>query len=177
MAEVTRFAYTEFDKLLELRGPIAIAAQQVLKAVAITDDNVVFPPSYANPSEKKDDPPVYNIDVLDPENPSKNVCVLDSVPSQANRMEPLFGLPEYSALVPQYYVKLTVDSPPVSILQIGHRLADAVFRGTTLRHQIVQAFKDYSNGNAESLAKIGPTSLVFGAWDSRDARVSKSLVW
>jgi CRISPR-associated protein Csb1 len=171
MSESTRFDYSEFDKLLDPKGPVMIAAQQFLKAAAISNDDIVFPPSYANPSEKKDDPPVYNIDVLDPGNASKNVCVLDSVPSQANRMEPLFGLPEYSALVPQYSVKLTEDSPPVSLLHVGHRLADAVFRGTTLRNQIVQAFNNYAKGDAAPLAKLGATSLVFGVWDSRGTGV------
>ena len=148
-----------------------IAGQQFLKIAAISSDDVVFPPSYANPSEKKDDPPVYNIDVLDSADQSKNVCVLDSVPSQANRMEPLFGLPEYSALTPLYSVKLTEDSLPVSILQVGHRLADAVFRGTTLREPIVKAFREYARGNAAPLAKLGATSLVFGVWDSRGTGV------
>lgn len=171
MVEATQVDSTEFDKLLNPEGPVMIAGQQFLKIAAVSNDDVVFPPSYANPSEKKDDPPVYNIDPLDPEDTSKNVCVLDSIPSQANRMEPLFGLPEYSSLVPQYSVKFTKDSPPVSILRIGHRLADAAFRGTILRDSIVQAFRDYGKGNAVPIAKLGATSLVFGVWDSRGTGV------
>jgi CRISPR-associated protein Csb1 len=172
MSELAKFDYSAFDKLLDPKGPVMIVGQQFLKPASFdATTEIVFPPSYANPSEKKDDPPVYNIDVVDPGNPSKNACVLDSIPSQANRMEPLFGLPEYSALVPQYSVKLTEDSPPVSILHIGHRLADAVFRGTALRDQIVQAFKDYAKGNAAPMARLGATSLVFGAWDSRGTGV------
>ena len=167
MSESQNFDYTEFDKLLASDGPVMIVGQQFLKLAAISPDEIVFPPSYANPSEKKDDPPVYNIDVLNPEKPSENVCVLDSIPSQANRMEPLFGLSAYSSLVPQYSVKLVDDVPPVSILNVGHRLADAVFRGTTLRDAIVAAFKDYAKGNATPIAKLGATSLVFGVWDSR----------
>jgi CRISPR-associated protein Csb1 len=167
MSESQSFDYTEFDKLLASDGPVMIVAQQFLKVAAISPDEIVFPPSYANPSEKKDDPPVYNIDVLNSDKPSENVCVLDSIPSQANRMEPLFGLPAYSSLVPQYSVKLLDDVPPVSILNIGHRLADAVFRGTTLRDAIVAAFKDYAKGNATPIATLGATSLVFGVWDSR----------
>ena len=171
MSESPDFDYTEFDKFLAASGPVVIAGQQVLKVASISKDDIVFPPSYANPSEKKDDPPVYNIDSLDPSDPSKNVCVLDSIPSQANRMEPLFGLPDYALLVPQYFVKFLDDAPPVSVLNIGHRLADAAFRGTTLRNEIVTAFKDYANGNAASLARLGATSLVFGVWDSRGSGV------
>ena len=172
MSETDKFDYTEFDKFLDPKGPVMIVGQQFLKPASVdATTDIVFPPSYANPSEKKDDPPVYNIDSLDPADPSKNVCVLDSIPSQANRMEPLFGLPEYSSLVPQYSVKFTEDSLPVSILQIGHRLADAAFRGTPLRGPIVQAFKEYAKGNAVPIAKLGATSLVFGVWDSRGTGV------
>lgn len=167
MCDAAPFDYTEFDKLLAADGPVAIVGQQQLKIAAISTDEIVFPPSYANPSEKKDDPPVYNIDVIDPSDSSTNVCVLDSVPSQANRMEPLFGLPAYAALVPQYSVKLLEDAAPVSILHIGHRLADAVFRGTSLRDVIVPAFNSYARGNAAPLARLGATSIVFGVWDSR----------
>jgi CRISPR-associated protein Csb1 len=171
MSDPAKFDYTPFDALLAPEGPVMIVGQQSLQPAAIADDEIIFPPSYANPSEKKDDPPVYNIDVLDPANPSKNVCVLDSVPSQANRMEPLFESPTNQGLVPQYSIRLVADAEPVSILQVGHRLADAVFRGTTLRDDIVSAFKSYAQGNAVPIAKIGPTSIVFGVWDSRGTGV------
>jgi len=167
MSESPAFDYSAFDKLLAPNGPVVLVGQQFLRPAAISSDDIVFPPSYATPSEKKDDQSVYNIDVLDPSDPSKNVCVLDSIPSQANRMEPLFGLPAYSPLVPQYSVKLLEGAPPVSILHVGHRLADAVFRGTQLREAIVEAFKSYARGNAVPMAAIGATSLVFGVWDSR----------
>lgn len=172
MSETDKFDYTEFDRFLDPKGPVMIVGQQFLKPASVdATTDIVFPPSYANPSEKKDDPPVYNIDPLDPADLSKNVCVLDSIPSQANRMEPLFGLPEHSSLVPQYSIKFTEDSAPISILQIGHRLADAAFRGTFLRNSIVQAFKEYAKGNAVPIARLGATSLVFGVWDSRGTGV------
>jgi len=104
MPESETFFYSQFDKLLEPTGPVMIAGQQMLKVSSIAADGIVLPPSYANPSGKKDDPPVYNIDSLDPNDPSKNVCVLDSIPSQANRIEPLFRTVEFSMLVPQYSV-------------------------------------------------------------------------
>jgi CRISPR-associated protein Csb1 len=165
-----------FDELLDLKGPVILVGQQLLKAASLDDGKkeIIFPPSYANPSEKKDDPPVYNIDPpYDPKDPltHNNVCVLDSVPSQANRMEPLFADPPYDVLVPQYKVKFNDELPIVNITQIGHRIADAAFRGTSLRANIVAAFKEYSKGNAEKLARIGPTSLVFGVWDSRGTGV------
>lgn len=166
-------AYKAFDELLIPQGPVMLVGKQLLKVGSFDDENteIVFPPSYANPSGKSDDPPVYNIDVLNPSDSSKNVCVLDSIPSQANRMEPLFSEPPHNAIVPQYKLKFNDELPIVNITQIGHRIADAVFRGTTLRNDIVIAFKEYAKGNAKKLAEIGPTSLVFGAWDSRGTGV------
>lgn len=165
--------YQPFDELLSSQGPVVLAGKQILKVASFDGENteIVFPPSYANPSEKKDDPAVYNIDELDPKDPSKNVCVLDSIPSQANRTEPLFGEPPYDGLVPQYKLQFNNELPVFNITQIGHRIADAAFRGTTLRPDIVTAFKEYSKGNAKKLADIGPTSLIFGAWDSRGTGV------
>jgi CRISPR-associated protein Csb1 len=40
----------------------------------------------------------YNIDTL---SDGTRVCTIDSVGSQANRMEPIFKAPPYSQLVPQ----------------------------------------------------------------------------
>jgi len=175
MTSASNFDYAPFDRLLSADGPVMLAGQQLMRVAAIGADGIVFPPSYANPSEKKDDPPVYNIDVIDNRiataDACVNVCVLDSIPSQANRIEPLFKSPAYAALVPQYEVRFLDDSPPVSILEIGHRIADAAFRGTTLRPKIVEAFRAYARSNAVPLARIGPTSLVFGAWDSRGTGV------
>lgn len=182
MSESNPFA--TFDALLDLKGPVIICSQQKLKVASISSDDIVFPPSYAPTAKKRDTDDknakkdkeiekdsVYNIDILDPENLAKNVCVLDSIPSQANRIEPIFATDDYKALVPQFKVKLIDDVDPISILAIGHRLADAVFRGTTLRMEIVDAFKQYAKGNATGIARLGPTSLVFGVWDSRGTGV------
>ena len=57
MSEPVKFDYAMFDKLLDSKGPVMLAGQQLLKIAAISDNDIVFPPSYANPSEKKDDPP------------------------------------------------------------------------------------------------------------------------
>jgi len=57
----------------------------------------------------------------------------------------------------------------VSILEAGHRLGDAVVRSTALKDRAQQAFKTFlASGDATEIAKINPTALVFGAWDSRD---------
>ena len=155
----------QYDKWLADDGPVALVVRQYLKPATQPDD-VIFPPSYANPSEKADDPPVYNIDGEG----ATSICVLDSVPSQANRLEPMFLSGEYRALVPQIDIHFK-EGLTRNLLEIGHRIADAAFRGTNINGPIRAAFREIGNGNAVPLAKLAPTSLVFGAWDSRDSQV------
>lgn len=128
-------------------------------------DGVFFPATYAAAEDKNTFPGGYNID---PPNGEKNVCLVDSVGSQANRIEPLFAKPEYSALVPQ--VVITAGEKSVNLLEAGHRAGDAIVRCTPLQQLLQAAFKDVQQGNAMRMAKIAPTSLVFGVWDSRDTQ-------
>src|SRR5262249_32079585 len=99
---------------------------------------------------------------------------LDTVGSQANRMEPLFKKVNgeqtpYSQLVPQ--IDIQAGNRIVSLLDAGHRAADAIVRYSDLGPRLREAFGSYQQtGDATDLAKIAPTSLVFGAWDSRDTQ-------
>ncbi|MEZ4268731.1 MAG: type I-U CRISPR-associated RAMP protein Csb1/Cas7u [Myxococcota bacterium] len=55
--------------------------------------------------------------------------VLDSVGSQANRMEPMFRHPPFAELVPQVEIRVGKDAESqmeVSLLEVGHRLGDVV---------------------------------------------------
>ncbi len=155
----------QFDDWLKDDGPVALVIRQYL-IPATQPDDVIFPPSYANPSKKEDDPPVYNIDGEGP----ASVCVIDSIPSQANRLEPVFASEKYRALVPQINIKFK-DGLTRSLLEIGHRITDAALRGTNLWPEVRAALGDFRNNNATTLARLAPTSLVFGAWDSRDSQV------
>ena len=58
----------------------------------------------------------------------------------------------------------------VNILEAGHRAGDALLRCSSLQKELQDAFNGVLAGNAEALAKIAPTSLVFGVWDSRDTQ-------
>src|SRR5262249_40601003 len=100
--------------------------------------------------------------------PRRNVCLIDSVGSQANRMEPVFKRQPYAALVPQRLVQLK-DGDTINILDAGHRAADAVVRfSKELGPQLWAAFELIrKKRDCSSLAKLAPTSLVFGVWDSR----------
>jgi len=143
------------------KGPVALHLKQKLLPVE-GDGGVIFPPTYADIG--------YNIDEL---SDGTKVCTIDSVGSQANRMEPIFkaagsGEPEnpLAKLVPQITIRLG-NKPPVSIFDAGHRLGDALVRASDLSEKAVEAFAAYQNGDSTPLARLAPTSLVFGAWDSR----------
>lgn len=127
-------------------------------------DAVIFPPTYARPQGVRDEDWVgYNIDRFDD---GTSVCQIDSVGSQANRMEPLFKREKYGPLVPQVIIE--AGERRVHLLDAGHRAADAIVRFSTLEPRLHAAFCAYrDNGNAEPLARIAPTSVVFGSWDSR----------
>jgi CRISPR-associated protein Csb1 len=58
----------------------------------------------------------------------------------------------------------------VSLLDAPHRAGDAIVRCSSLQKEFHDAFVADLGGDAEPLAKIAPTSLVFGVWDSRDTQ-------
>jgi CRISPR-associated protein Csb1 len=157
-----------FDPWLTTDHFAALVIREYLEPVE-GPDGVLFPATYAAAEDKKVFPGGYNID---PPEGEKNVCLVDSVGSQANRIETMF-MPnrhegKYAHLVPQVSVKAGEKS--VSILEAGHRAGDALVRCTSLQKDLRDAFKAVLNGNAEPLARIAPTSIVFGVWDSRDTQ-------
>src|SRR4029077_13620884 len=59
----------------------------------------------------------------------------------------------------------------VSILEAGHRLRGAIVRSSDLPDDAQKGFRQLlETGDAGAIAKLSPTSLVFGAWDSRDTQ-------
>lgn len=128
-------------------------------------DGVVFPATFAAAEDKTKFGGGYNIDTF-PD--GKSVCLIDSVGSQSNRIEPIFAAPNYVALVPQIVVK--AGEKQINLLEAGHRAGDALVRCSALQKELQDAFKAVQKGDAEPLAKIAPTSLVFGVWDSRDTQ-------
>ena len=143
-------------------GPVALTLRQKYLPVEGADA-VVFPPTYADIG--------YNIDKL---SDGTKVATIDSVGAQANRMEPLFkaatdGTLEdpRAALVPQVTITFG-NERSVSILEVGHRLGDALVRSSELGQESERAFQIFqSTGDASAIAQLAPTSLVFGVWDSR----------
>lgn len=96
---------------------------------------------------------------------SGGIAVIDSVQSQANRLEAIFKEEPYAGLVPQVAVNQT--SVQTSLLEIGHRLADAMLIYSSGNRIVREAFDAAMKSDFTPLAKINPTALVLGVWDSR----------
>jgi CRISPR-associated protein Csb1 len=152
---------THFDHYLSDDGPAALVIREPLMPVE-GPDGVLFPATFAAGDNF---PGGYNIDG---DSNGANVCLIDSVGSQANRIEPLFANKKYAALIPQIVVH--AGEKEVNLLEAGHRAGDAIVRCSELQKALQDAFKAVLRGDAEPMAKIAPTSLVFGVWDSRDTQ-------
>jgi CRISPR-associated protein Csb1 len=186
--EKTMSDSTKFDGWLKDGGPAALVIRELLEPVE-GRDGVFFPATFAPSEDKTKFAGGYNIDVFPDEKvvgetvlamvkdgrlrptidlfpSSPNICLVDSVGSQANRTETIFARPEYVPLVPQVTVK--AGDKTSNLLEAGHRAGDAIIRSSELGTELQAAFREVLKGNAEPLARIAPTSLVFGVWDSRD---------
>ena len=160
------------DMLVEDGSEYAAVVMHQALAPAEGPGAVIFPPTYAA-NDGNEDSGGYNIDVL---RDGTKVALIDSVGSQANRMEPVFRSEKYRHLIPQ--VEVEANGRVVHIVDAGHRAADALVRFATqpeeedttvpLNRLLWDAFTAIvDQGNAEPLARIAPTSCVFGVWDSR----------
>lgn len=105
--------------------------------------------------------------------------LLDSVASQANRMEEALqdGWDLGELVFPAPAVDFSehpelADIGSLSVLQVPHRIADAIFRDSLLDNTLFRlsnvgrAITDASPKNATALLQHCPTALVFGMWDS-----------
>lgn len=146
---------SRFDPYLTSDDVAALVIREHLEP-AEGPDAVFFPPTFAGIG--------YNIDGTGDD----SVCIVDTVGSQANRIEPRFAQPPLSELVPQITIK--AGERVVNLLEAGHRAGDAIVRCTRLGAEIQKAFQAHLRGDATPLAKLAPTSLVFGVWDSRDTQ-------
>lgn len=153
----------QFDSWLAADGPVAITMTEPLEPV-LGAMGVIFPPTFA-PAQRGDVPSYVVDDTSD-----GKVALVDTVGSQANRLEPIFKEEPYSALIPRAIIR--IGAREVNLLDAGHRAADALVRFSTYKDQVAAAFKAlYDTGNATELAKLAPTSIIFGVWDSRGSGV------
>lgn len=136
----------------------------------------VFPPTYEGGKYATEER-------IDPETGERRPCVLlDSVQSQANRME-LALLEAHRAsqvslplLVARFDQEELLKKFTVTSLEAPHRVADALFRDSLLDGMIFRKSKkgrilDTADvRNATGLFGLCPTALVFGLWDSTGPR-------
>src|SRR5690606_18116055 len=116
---------------IDPKGPVALVLKEHLVPVE-GEDAVFFPPTYADVG--------YNIDTL---SDGTKVATIDSVGSQANRIEPIFGSDsELAKLVPQIMIDIG-DGRCVPIFEAGHRLGDAIVRSSELRDDAQAAFSEF----------------------------------
>jgi len=144
----------------------------------------VFPPTFAGA--------VYAVEQRRiPGRPDPITCVvLDTVQSQANRMEQALqdALDGGHITIPVLKVDFSAWSPTgtkpegekfiddvgtITSLQVPHRLADAILRDSQTKEGIPfrksdkgNALNTVSQRNATALYKLCPTALIFGMWDS-----------
>lgn len=151
------------NALLLDRQVVAIVCKQALESVE-GPSSVIFPPSYAG--RKKGDPPTYNISTF---TDGRNICAIDSVQSQANRIESAFLDEPYRSLVRRVSVKARLAQgieKEFDVLEAPHRLADAVLTFSNLGETAKEAFEAFRHA-PEHIARLSPMSLLLGAWDVR----------
>jgi CRISPR-associated protein Csb1 len=203
MMEAKTVDMTQFDKyiqstdwLQETGLPVAITLTEVLEP-SEGKDAIIFPPTFATRSAIPYQIDELRSDIAPPAaQPGEevNTCLIDSVGSQANRMESCFKLPPLADLVPQVEIELEINlkeeaqdggeqsgdagadkskAPKkqkiqVNLLDVGHRVADGAVRFSEFSHDAHDAISQLKDAaNAEPLARLAPTSLIFGFWDSR----------
>ncbi len=151
------------------RDYAAIVLREYLRPIG-GYDTPIFPPTFAMREKLQRTP--YNIDTR---KDGTTVCLVDSVPSQANRLEPIFDDYSNPRLVRKVNVNVTsgrgkkATTTTINLLNVGHRVADAIVRFSDKADDIATALREHEAGNSVALAKDFPTSIVFGAWNSRDA--------
>jgi len=178
----------EYDRLKDaVKGSAAAFRCRRRLQPAGGEGDKVFPPTFAGA--------VYAIEQRRvPDHEGSVTCVLlDSVQSQANRMELALqeaidggkiAMPLLVVDFSEHYdPKLDKDAADkagklidavgkVTSLQVPHRLADAILRDSDLdgvafrKSDRGRALNQVSLANATPLLELCPTALVFGMWDS-----------
>jgi len=137
---------------MNLENTAVIVIKQ--KLVTAVEGDPVKPSTFAG----KDGSPQYAMYRVG----DRTDVVIDTTASQANRIEPTFA---GTGLIPDSTVQ--IESKTVPIVALGHRVCDAALRFSDGKETVTEALLAFLGGNAEPLAKLAPTSLVFGTWDSR----------
>lgn len=135
----------------------------------------VFPPTYAGGQ--------YAIEErIDEHGEVKKVVLLDSVQSQANRMEQALLAAHRAGRTQLPLVTVDFSSQDelrgigeITVLDAPHRLADAILRDSMMNGVLFpatpqgQVLRRATPRNATALFRLCPTALLFGIWESTGA--------
>ncbi|MEX8501769.1 MAG: type I-U CRISPR-associated RAMP protein Csb1/Cas7u [Leptothrix ochracea] len=140
----------------------------------LSGDGLVCPPTYA--AAKRGDPPYIAFRSAYIDGAVRQVVVLDSPQSQSNRIESALLAASRAKRIayPDIEIAFPPDSgePIYSVLQLSHRVYDAVMRAALLGDQpffetgIGRAIVSARISSAEPLLTHAPVTLLLGAWDS-----------
>jgi CRISPR-associated protein Csb1 len=166
-----------FDTLQKLvtGDAVAIRVRQRLQPAGGPGDKV-FPPTFAT----NDKTLKYAMEMRRIDGREVACCLLDSVASQANRMEEALLAAWEAQKITFPVIGVAFDDPAladigtVTTLQAPHRIADAILRdatdesGRTLFRNLPEgrAYTEATPKNATAVLALCPTALVFGVWDS-----------
>lgn len=140
----------------------------------LTPDGLVFPPTYA--AVEKNGPPHIDMRRAWVDGALRDIVVLDSVQSQANRIE--HTLLEAKRAGRLAYPNITIEFPPhtgepsYSVLQLSHRVFDvslacATYHGTAFFESTLgKSVRQSRPTDATALFQHAPVTLLLGAWDS-----------
>jgi CRISPR-associated protein Csb1 len=157
-------------------GAVAIRGTATLEPAGGPGDKI-FPPTHAVDDKNKNAGAKYAFETRRVDGRDVKCVLIDSVQSQANRMEEALEAlwVDKKIALPVVSVNFSSIAPEVgrvTSLTAPHRIADALLRDSLLKGQpfrlsdIGKSFTDASPKNATALFKVCPTGLVFGLWDS-----------
>jgi CRISPR-associated protein Csb1 len=172
---VTKLDLDVLRSLVDHAG-VAIRVRQRLQPAGGPGDKV-FPPTYST----GDNTLKYATETRRVDGQDVETVLLDSVASQANRMEEalLAAWQQRKLSFPVIGVDFAgdpalADLGSITSLQAPHRIADAILRdatspdGKTLFRDLPEgrAYTEASPRNATAVYALCPTALIFGVWDS-----------
>jgi len=155
---------------------VAIRGTATLEPAGGPGDKI-FPPTYAVDDKNKKPGPKYAFETRRIDGQDATCVLIDSVQSQANRMEEALQAlwTDKQIVLPIVSVDFSSVAPEVgrvTSLTAPHRIADALLRDSLLDGKLFRlsdigkSFTDASTRNATAPFKVCPTGLVFGLWDS-----------
>ena len=150
---------------------------------ATSSDGIVYPPTYAAADKGAKHAHIsYRSAWVDGE--VKDVVVLDSPQSQSNRIELAILQASDAGRVAYPDIKIAfppgLGEPEYSVLQLSHRIYDAVMRACDLggepffKTDVGRSIVEARPSHATALFQHAPITLVLGAWDSNSGTGPRS---